>query len=391
MAEDDTEKSEEPTGKRIQDARRKGNIAQSQEIKNWAALVGVAVSIVTFFPWMMSNVTLINYQFLERPHTIAVDEVSLRTLFMDTSIQLGLASAPVFLLFTLVALAVSYLQVGRTFSLEKIKPEFGKLNPLKGVKRLLGPKALVEFAKGLVKLIMVAVVAYFVVQPRLIDVALFPSFDLITSLKRIDDIALMLVFWIVMLMSVVAVLDYMYQRHSVKKSLMMTKQEVKDEHKQLEGDPKVKARLASIRQERARQRMIANVSKADVVITNPTHYAVALEYDMEKMPAPRLIAKGVDEIAKRIREEADEHDVPIVENPPLARALYAAVELDQEVPPEHYKAVAEVIGYVFRLKGKLQGDGPIRPPKPDWSIDPGDPEADAVLEKERRVNDPTLH
>lgn len=391
MAEDDTEKSEEPTGKRIQDARRKGNIAQSQEVKSWAALVGVAISIMTFFPWMMTNVTLINYQFLERPHSIAVDEISLRTLFMDTSAQLGLVTAPVFLFFSVLALTVSYLQVGRTFSFEKMKPEFSKMNPIKGVKRLFGSKALVEFAKGLVKLIMVAVIAYFVVQPRLTDAQLFPSFELITSLQRIDDIALILVFWIVALMTIVAVADYLYQRHSVKKSLMMTKQEVRDEHKQLEGDPKVKARLASIRQERARQRMIANVHKADVVITNPTHYAVALEYDMENMPAPRLIAKGVDEVAKRIREEADEHEVPIVENPPLARALYAAVELDQEVPPEHYNAVAEVIGYVFRLKGKLQGDGPLRPPKPDWSIDPGDPEADAALEEEQHVNDPTLH
>ena len=151
----------------------------------------------------------------------------------------------------------------------------------------------------------------------------------------------------------------------------MSKQEVKDEHRQLEGDPKVKARLAQIRQERQRERMIAAVTKADLVITNPTHFAVALKYDMTTMPAPILVAKGVDDLAMRIRETADENEVPIVENPPLARALYAAVELDESIPEHLYHAVAEVIGYVFRLKGKLPREGPIRPPAPDWSLDPG--------------------
>ena len=203
------------------------------------------------------------------------------------------------------------------------------------------------------------------------DIELYAAQDLFTSLEKIEDIAIVLVFWCVAIMTIVAVQIFLFQKFDHKKKLRMSKQEVKDEHRQLEGDPKVKARLAQIRQERQRERMIAAVTKADLVITNPTHYAVALKYDMTTMPAPILVAKGVDDLAMRIRETADENEVPIVENPPLARALYAAVELDESIPEHLYHAVAEVIGYVFRLQGKLPREGPIRPPAPDWSLDPG--------------------
>jgi flagellar biosynthetic protein FlhB len=156
-----------------------------------------------------------------------------------------------------------------------------------------------------------------------------------------------------MIMTVIAALDYAYQKWDHKEKLKMTKQEVKDERKQQDGDPKIKQRIAALRMERARERMMQAVAKADVVITNPTHYAIALKYDMDSMPAPILVGKGMDSLAIRIREIAEENDIPIVENPPLARALYAGVEIDEEIPAEHYHAVAEVIGYVFRLKGKM--------------------------------------
>ena len=159
----------------------------------------------------------------------------------------------------------------------------------------------------------------------------------------------------VAVMTVIALLDFAYQKYTFMKEQKMTKQEVKDEHKQSEGDPQVKARIRQLRAQRARQRMMAEVPDADVVVTNPSHYAVALKYNMEEMPAPKLVAKGMDFVAFRIREVAEENDIPIIENPPLARALYAPVELDEEIPPEHYKAVAEVIGYVMRLRGELQG------------------------------------
>jgi len=377
--QDDSEKTEEPTSKRIQDARRKGNIARSQEVNSWAALVGLLFAIVTFLPWMMPKVALLNFQFLEQPHAIPMDFESIRGVFHTTMTSLLIIAGPVLVFFLLLGLLSTWVQVGRNFSTEAVKPQFNKISPLAGVKRLVSPRSLVEFGKGLVKLVLVAVVSVFLAIPMLEDIELYPAMDLVVSLHKIQDIAIVLVFWTVAIMTVVAVVDFAYQKFDHKKKLRMTKQEVKDEHKQLEGDPKVKARLAQIRQDRQRERMIAAVTKADLVITNPTHYAVALKYDMETMPAPLLVAKGVDDLAMRIREAADENEVPIVENPPLARALYAAVELDESIPEHLYHAVAEVIGYVFRLQGKLPREGPIRPPAPDWSLDPdlNDDEEDA--------------
>ncbi|MEE2746502.1 MAG: flagellar type III secretion system protein FlhB, partial [Pseudomonadota bacterium] len=275
-----------------------------------------------------------------------------------------------------------FVQVGRTFSWEKVKPKWSQISPLNGVKRLVSPRSLVEFAKGIVKIGLVGLVSVLIAVPLLTDIELFPTLDIIVSLERIQYVGIILVFWTLMLMTIVAALDFTFQKYDHKKKLRMSKQEVKDEFKQLEGDPKVKARLAQIRQERQRARMIANVTKADIVITNPTHYAVALKYDMETMPAPVLVAKGVDDLAARMREVAEENEVPIVENPPLARALYASVELDESIPENLYQAVAEVIGYVFRLKGKLPSEGPLAPPSPDWSLDPvlpGEEDGDTVV------------
>ena len=177
--------------------------------------------------------------------------------------------------------------------------------------------------------------------------------DLVTTVSEVQHLIVLLLFFTLMVMAVIAALDVAYTRWSHIEKLKMTKQEVKDEHKDMEGDPKIKSRIRSIRLERHRKRMMAAVPKATVVITNPTHFAVALKYDMDAMGAPRVVAKGADYLALRIRQIAGTHDVPIIENPPLARALYAAVEVDQEIPQEHYKAVAEVIGFVMRLKGKL--------------------------------------
>ena len=369
--QNDAEKTEQPTAKKLSDARKKGNVARSQEVNSWATLLGLLICLVTFMPWLMSKVTLMNFVFLESPHSIEVNNESIQGLLRVTATELFLIVGPILFFFLILGFLATFIQVGRTFSWEKIKLQWNKMSPLSGIKRLVSPRSLVEFAKGLVKLFIVGLVLFFVALPLLADIELFPGFDLLVSFKRIQEIAVILVFWTIAIMSIVAALDFAYQKHDHIKKLRMTKQEVKDEHKQLEGDPKVKARLAQIRQDRQRARMIANVTEADIVITNPTHYAVALKYDINTMPAPILVAKGVDDLALRIRDVADENEVPIVENPPLARALYAAVELNESIPEHLYHAVAEVIGYVFRLAGKLPSDGPIHPPKPDWSLDPG--------------------
>jgi flagellar biosynthetic protein FlhB len=192
------------------------------------------------------------------------------------------------------------------------------------------------------------------IKARVSDFVALAAVDIFAMLDYLRRETVRLTFIVLLIVTVMAAADYVYQRWSFLQQMRMTKQEVKDEHKQTEGDPMIKSRLRSLRMQRARQRMMAAVPKASVVITNPTHYAVALKYDMDAMGAPILVAKGADLIALRIRELADENEVPIVENPPLARALFATVELDQEVPPEHYKAVAEVISYVMKLKGSLE-------------------------------------
>lgn len=204
--------------------------------------------------------------------------------------------------------------------------------------------------KGIVKIIVVSYVAYLVIRPDLAKFELLPTMETSGILSFIHDIVVLLLFSVAIAVLVIAIADYAYQKYSHLKKLRMTKQEVKDEYKQVEGDPLVKSRIRQVRMERARRRMMDNVPKADVVIVNPTHYAVALEYKMDTMEAPVVLAKGIDNIALRIKAIAEEHEIPVVENPPLARALFASAELDQTIPPEHYKAVAEVIGYVMQLK-----------------------------------------
>jgi len=210
-----------------------------------------------------------------------------------------------------------------------------------------------EFLKGILKLLAVGFVSFSMALPMLQDITLIPSMSLDLSLERINDIALLLMVGTVAVMTVIAFLDFTFQKYTHSKDMRMSKQEVKDENKQSEGDPMIKARIRKVRMERAQQRMMAAVPDADVIITNPTHYSIALEYKMDEMRAPKLVAKGVDHLAMRIREVAKAHDIPLVENAPLARALYASVELDEEIPAEHFKAVAEVIGFIMRQRGDL--------------------------------------
>lgn len=356
MAEqqDDAAKTEEPTPKRLQTAREKGQVAVSQEVKNWAILLGAVFGLAVLAPGIMHGVTATAFKFIESPHTISLDIENMQEALSGLLLDIGWTVAPIVGLMVVLSAAASVGQVGFLWAPKKIAPELQKISLIKGVQRLFSLRTVVEFAKGLVKLVAVAAVAFGLVISVMNDLELIPSFPLGQVLDRIQLVALLLTSGTVAVMTAVAVLDYAFQRHSFIKQMRMTKQEVRDEHKQAEGDPQVKARIRRLRMERAQKRMMAAVPEADVVITNPTHFAVALTYDMEAMSAPMLVAKGADVLARRIREVAEENGVPLVENPPLARALYASVELDQQIPPEHYQAVAQVIGYVMRLKGELR-------------------------------------
>jgi len=351
--EDDSQKTEEPTPKKIEKARGKGQVAMSQEVKSWLILLAASLALYVMAPPIMNDIRRTGRHLLESAHAIPLDPASLHHLLIDILIEVGLVLAPLALLLMVIAVAASMGQAGLLLAWPKIKPQASKISLIKGFKNRFSVRQLVEFLKGITKLSVVAVVAVGLAVPMFDGIGLAARTDLASSLRRLHAIALWLVVGTVVVMTVIAVLDYIYQKYSYIKQLKMTKQEIKDEYKQAEGDPQIKAQIRRIRAQRARQRMMAAVPAADVVITNPTHFAVALQYKMEEMAAPKVVAKGLDTLALRIRQVAEENDVPVVENPPLARALYAAVDLDEEIPPEHFKAVAEVIGYVMRLRGKL--------------------------------------
>ena len=356
--EDDSQKTEDPTARKLSKARDKGQVGTSQEVKSWAILLGAGLGLAVLAPWMMTRVANYLVGFLQHIEDISVSRGALPLLMGDALVEMGIIISPLFVMLMVLAIVANVAQSGFVMAPSKLVPSLDKISLLKGVKRMFSVRSIVEFVKGLFKLTVLGSVCFAMTVPWMADIALMSDHDLLDTLDRLYIVALSIAAGAVMVMFVVAVLDFAYQKFEFTKSMKMTRQEVKDEHKDTEGDPQIKARIRKIRAERAQQRMMGNVPTADVVVTNPTHFAVALEYKVDDMHAPKLVAKGVDSLALRIREVAEENDVPIVENPPLARALYAAVELDEEIPVEHYQAVAEIIGYIMRLKGnKSGGDG----------------------------------
>ena len=350
--EDDSQKTEDPTDKKLGKARQKGQVAQSMEVKTWAVLFGGVLGLIFLAPALANRVRIDARRFIEAPDLIPMDFEHLRLDIAMLLLDLGIIMSPLIAVLVVMAVIGNVGQFGFLFASEKIKPDLSKLSLINGVKRVMGTHALVEFIKGILKLGVVALVSFGVALPLLEDVQLLPAFHIGATLDRIFELVVLLSVATVAVATVIAAIDYMYQKYTFTKQMRMSKQELKDEQKESEGDPQVKARIRKLRTERAQQRMMQAVPQADVVITNPTHYAIALEYKMEEMSAPKLVAKGIDSLAFRIREVAEANDVPIVENPPLARALYAGVELDEEIPPEHFHAVAEVIGFVMRARGQ---------------------------------------
>jgi flagellar biosynthetic protein FlhB len=354
MSEDKDAKTEQPTAKRLSKARSEGNVPMSQEIKSLAMLMAGLVVVGTLAPWVASNLAIYLKGFLEHAGRMPTDILSLRSMLIQIVWEVGKLMAFPMFIFAGAAVISVLGQIGFQFTAAKLKPNLGNINPLSGFRQLFSLNSLLEAGKGVVKIAVVGIAIWMLIVPSLKSPDLIIDQDIRVTMKQVHWMIVMILMLVVMIMAALAAADLFYQRWSYTEKHKMTKQEVKDEHKESEGDPKVKGRIRALRVERHRKRMMANVPKATVVITNPTHYAVALKYDMDSMAAPVLVAKGVDYLAKRIRQIAETHEVPILENPPLARALYAAVEVDQEIPEEHYKAVAEVIGYVMRLKGKFK-------------------------------------
>jgi flagellar biosynthetic protein FlhB len=352
MAEDDDEasKTEDPTGKKLGDAREKGNVPQSQEAKTWFALLGGLVVVSGFLPAAVRDLSRALVGYLERAGTTPLDAAKAGGILADSVLKALLTVALPLAVLSFIGISGTLLQTGWLVAWERVKPNIAKLNPLPNLQRMFSAQNAIELGKSLIKFLIVAVIVYIVGRPLIDGIEHYAGLALEQVLRESQDFAVKLYTGVTVVMMIIAGLDFLWQRYSFTKKMRMTKQEVKDEFKQQEGDPVVKGRIKSLRFQKARQRMMANVPKADVVVTNPTHYAIALKYDPASMAAPMMLAKGTDHLAKKIREIAEQHDIPLVSNPPLARALYATVEVDQEIPPEHYKAMAEIISFVFKLK-----------------------------------------
>lgn len=350
--EDEASKTEDPSERKIEKAKEEGDTAVSQDAKSFIMFIGMLFVVWLVFPLMMKWFYQYALKFIENPESIPTDPQHIQRLLISAGVAMLKIMAIPFVIFMIFGVAASISQTGFIYAPKKLEPNWNKLNIFAALPNFINMKKVVESLKGIIKIAVISFVAILVVKPYLPKVNLMPTMETMAILSFIHKIVVLLIFTVVIAVFVIAVADYVYQRYTHMKKLRMTKQEVKDEYKQMEGDPIVKSRIRQVRMERARHRMMENVPKADVVIVNPTHYAIALEYKMEQMDAPVVLAKGIDHIALRIRELAEENEIPIVENPPLARALFASVEIDQAIPPEHFKAVAEVIGYVMQLKNQ---------------------------------------
>ena len=352
--EDKASQTEEPTQRRLDEAEKHGDIVKSTEVTTFVVLLGGTLSIAIFGHSTAQTFTRTFQMFLEQPDQITVDAASVLVLFRHIVLAVAVMLGPIFAVLAGMGLASHLVQHRPSISLERIAPNFSKLSPLSGLKKMFGLEGVINLGKGLIKIVIVGTVLWTVLWPERgnLEGLLTHGPEQIAS----DMIYLIMKLLIATLsiLAVIAVLDYALQRFRFLQRNRMSKQEIKEEYRQTEGDPAVKAKVKQIRQERARRRMMAVVPEATVVIMNPTHYAVALKYESGKMAAPICVAKGVDALALKIREVAEEHEVPVVENPPLARALYATVEIDEQVPAEQFKAVAQVIGYVMKLTGKIR-------------------------------------
>lgn len=351
MAEsDDSQKTEDPTSKRLDDARKQGQVANSREVNNLFMMMALTLSVVMFGASIAGDLKNLMVPFVESPDQIPTDIGHLQMLGWRFLTHILMAGIVPLILALFAAFGSSYLQFGLLWSAEHLMPNLEKISPLAGFGRIFSMRSFAEFLKGLAKIAIVGSVATSLLLPAVRDVHKLIGLEPIQILTTTRSMVIHLLFGVLSVIFAITIFDFFYQRFQHIRSLRMSRQELKEEFRDTEGDPLVKGRLRQLRMERAKRRMMAEVPKSDVVVTNPTHYAVALRYDQATMGAPRVVAKGIDKAAQRIREIAKENDIPVIENPPLARGLHAAVEVDQEIPPEFYKAVAEVISYIMKLR-----------------------------------------
>jgi len=353
MAEEFQERTEQATPKRREDARKKGKVAKSYEFNS--AIVLFVSLIILYLGGKHAWVKISNFAVfvLSNLHSIEISKANLQGYATYVVSFLGLNFLPFLLLLSVVGVGANLAQTGFVFTFEPLKFDFERLNPASGIKKILfSRRSFFELVKGFFKVGVVGFVAFLTLKSMVDDVVVLIDSDIKGIADFIVRSGFSLLWKTAVIYLVLAMFDFSFQRWEYEKELRMTRQEVKEELKELEGDPLVKARIRRKQREIARMRMMHNVAKADVVITNPTHIAVALKYEPKKMKAPKVVAKGMNLIAERIKEIARKNNVPIVEDKPLAQTLFKIVDVDEEIPPQLYKAVAKVLAYVFRLKNK---------------------------------------
>jgi flagellar biosynthetic protein FlhB len=354
MADEDAEKTQDPTQKRLDDAHERGDVAKSQEVNTWFLIAGGTLVMSSFSGSIGSGIQMPLRNLIANSWMIHTDGAGLLALAQSLSYAVLSALGVPFLMLIIAAVAGNMIQHRLVWSSESLTPKFSKISPMAGAKRLFGKQAAANFLKGLFKLIALGIVMVAVLWPERHRLDAMIRFDPMALLGVTTTLTLQLMGAVVAMLALVAIADFFFQYRTWYEKQKMSLQEVKEEYKQSEGDPHIKGKIRQLRQQRMKKRMMAAVPQASVVITNPTHFAVALKYE-RGMPAPICVAKGADAIALKIKEVAKAHDIPTVENVQLARALYATVDVDDEIPVEHYQAVAEIIGYVMGLKRGISG------------------------------------
>nr|BFD60813.1 flagellar biosynthesis protein FlhB [Bdellovibrio sp. CKG001] len=351
MAEDNGEKSEEATDARREEFRKKGNVAHTKELASAVILLAAAGGVYALGRFFFQNIFEIFQHSFGDDMVKMVREGNFVEAFKYCGIKAMILVAPVLLFTGIIGAASSIVQIGFLQVEDAVSPNFEKLNPAEGFKRIFSLRAVVEALKSILKMGTVGVILYFLLRSEVNQVPYMLTYSIEQIIAYVGVVVVKLLGGVGGVMLVIAGADYFYQRYDLEKKMMMTKQEVKEEHKQREGDPLIKSRIRRIQREMASKRMMSEIPKADVVITNPTHIAVVLKYT-DNLPAPQIVAMGADHVAEKIKEVAREHNVPIVENKPLARTIFKTLKIGQVIPRELFVAVAEVLSYVYRLRRK---------------------------------------
>lgn len=348
------EKTEAATPKRRHESREKGQVAKSRELVTAVLLLVTFLAIRSFADSIFNNLAELLRFFLSTPINTenAINPGDLTNVFIYCAVTFIKVMAPILLITALVAIVANYLQVGFIFTGKPLIPKFSKLNPIEGFKNIFSKNALVEFLKSLMKVGIVVYVIFSYLKDNFIIIPELLGMDMMSTASFIGNAIINMGIRVSTVLFIIAVFDYAYQFWQFEKKLKMSKQEIKEEYKMTEGNPQIKSKIREKQRQMSLKRMMTEVPKADVVITNPTHFAIAIKYDASKSEAPMVLAKGKDLIAQKIKEIAKDSKVPIIENKPLAQALYKTVDIGEMVPSELYKAVAEVLAFVYNLKNK---------------------------------------